>query len=256
MLYSTRQSGKIICGNVYSVSRDKYKGFALLYITKGKLKLSFNGKTYVAEKGDLLFFNQYVQHTLNKIDDFETEAYFMYIFGVDTEKFWNAFYSEYECILKNFKDGEFFVNLVEQITESQLNKSENEYKTSSLIYGLLTTLLSYTKNPFSLDKEVAVAVKIIKENYNNYNVMQLVLSNTYYSKFYFSRLFHSEIGYSIKEYIDRVRFEKAKQLLQNTNLSMEKISEQIGITTPMLNRLFKNYLDYSPSTYRKLKATE
>lgn len=45
---------------------------------------------------------------------------------------------------------------------------------------------------------------------------------------YLSRVFKSETGYSFKEYIHRVRIEKAKELIASTNMKYYEIAEKVG----------------------------
>lgn len=120
-----------------------------------------------------------------------------------------------------------------------------------------------------------VANKIVlakEENVDQYNVQRLLdyieehytepLSltdiakhfhfNPSYLSTYFSR--HHNEGFS--EYINRVRIKKARQLLQNSTVSISDISRMVGYSDhSYFCKVFKKETGNSPSTYRKEFST-
>ena len=68
----------------------------------------------------------------------------------------------------------------------------------------------------------------------------------------FSRRFTEETGYSPAKFIERVRIEQAMRLLEDTNLAMEAIADQCGISSAeQLGQIFSRVLNVSPGFYRK-----
>lgn len=252
LLYGIRQAGKTVTGGEeYRISRNKYNSFALIYCTKGSIKLDYLGNTYTANEGDLLFFNQNILHVQYRPKNSQLNTHYMYIYGHDIDKFWNVFFKEYGCVLKNFKEGEQFIKITDEIAISVKNNTENKYRTSSLIYDILLNILSYCDNTNILDKEISNAVNLINEEYYKPQIMDLILSNTFYSKYHFCRKFHSEIGQSPKEYIDTVRLNHAIKYLRETDLKLEEIAEKIGSSVKAVNRLFKSHYDMTANQFKK-----
>ena len=69
---------------------------------------------------------------------------------------------------------------------------------------------------------------------------------------YFGRIFKKETTDGFKTYLLRLRLEEAKLLLRNTNHSIVKISEQVGIPNPSyFSQLFKANVGCLPNEYRK-----
>lgn len=59
-------------------------------------------------------------------------------------------------------------------------------------------------------------------------------------------------GISTKEYICRLKFSKAKELLKNTEYSIGEISDMLGFSSQYyFNQFFKKRESYSPSKFRK-----
>ena len=71
---------------------------------------------------------------------------------------------------------------------------------------------------------------------------------------YLARLFKKETGYSLMNYIIKKRIETAKDLLVNTNLSVNIISDKVGYGNySYFTRLFKKETGVTPLDYRKKK---
>lgn len=67
---------------------------------------------------------------------------------------------------------------------------------------------------------------------------------------YLSKLFKNEKGESVSEYINKVRIDKAKELLSNPNYRIEDISEMVGFgSVRTFNRTFRALTGISPSKY-------
>ncbi|MFI3200363.1 MAG: helix-turn-helix transcriptional regulator, partial [Eubacteriales bacterium] len=72
-----------------------------------------------------------------------------------------------------------------------------------------------------------------------------------YNESYLSRLFKQETGLNLFEYINIVRIEKSKDLLLQTNKSIQSIAWEIGFDTPQyFTGVFKKYVGMTPSNYR------
>ena len=67
------------------------------------------------------------------------------------------------------------------------------------------------------------------------------------------RRFKSATGSSLIEYLQNLRVEEAKQLLENTTMPVEEISEQAGYSdASFFRRLFKRLTGLTPARYRKM----
>ena len=68
----------------------------------------------------------------------------------------------------------------------------------------------------------------------------------------FSHYFKSRMDQTVSDYINSIRFEKAKDLLRNTTLSVQDIANQIGyIQVSGFMRKFKSMEGLTPGSYRK-----
>lgn len=69
---------------------------------------------------------------------------------------------------------------------------------------------------------------------------------------YFCRTFKAAMGVSPKEYLTKLRLDKARYFLTETTLPIAKISERVGFQSfSSFSRLFTSHYQQSPSQYRK-----
>lgn len=73
-----------------------------------------------------------------------------------------------------------------------------------------------------------------------------------YSEYYITRKFKEETGHFINDYVKFAKIERAKVLLQNTDLSVLEIAEQLGFTTrSYFGRSFREVAGMSPTEFRE-----
>lgn len=71
------------------------------------------------------------------------------------------------------------------------------------------------------------------------------------SEFHFHRIFKAFIGESLGSYVNRIRLERAAQLLQTSQKTLEQIAEIVGYSTPFsFSKAFKKHFGVAPTTFR------
>ena len=124
----------------------------------------------------------------------------------------------------------------------------------SYISYLLDTYGERTRKTFdSLVEEIR---SYVEENaHTNFSIAALAKHYNYNEK-YLGRLFKSRTGYTIREYCNQVRLNKAKKLLKSTKLSISRIATQAGYNNvTYFNRVFKEHTQMSPLQYRQKKKS-
>ena len=67
-----------------------------------------------------------------------------------------------------------------------------------------------------------------------------------------SHIFKKNLGCSINTFINKIRIERAKELLLNTNDPIEQIGAAVGIPdASYFSRVFKQLIGFSPSKVRQ-----
>lgn len=99
--------------------------------------------------------------------------------------------------------------------------------------------------------EIDAAVQYIKSNYAKNLNMTMVANYISLNYSYFSYLFKEQTGLSFVDYLKRLRIEKAKELLQNSDDKIHEIAEKVGYRNPKhFGRVFREVTGVSPVEYR------
>lgn len=100
---------------------------------------------------------------------------------------------------------------------------------------------------------VLAAVEMIRKEIENVDFNINTIANALYlTPAYFSRVFKRKMGMTCKDFIKNYRINLAKELLQNTDLSIQQISEKTGYATIYyFSQQFKQVTGESPGNFRK-----
>lgn len=123
-----------------------------------------------------------------------------------------------------------------------------------------TILLYLTKQLATiLDQEqdspghaILLVKKYIHQHYNQDLSLDVLSTEVHLTPRYLSALFIKEVGCGINKYIKKVRMEKAKDLLLQTNMKISEIAQQVGYTN--LSYFCKSFVDDFEMTPEKFRA--
>lgn len=103
---------------------------------------------------------------------------------------------------------------------------------------------------------VNLARRYILENYSNDISLDMIAEDVGISSSYLCRLFKKEMDINLNDYITDVRIEKAKELIQQHNYSIRKLSELCGYNNhTYFCKIFKKKTGMTIGEYKTLKAT-
>ncbi|QHW33104.1 response regulator [Paenibacillus rhizovicinus] len=119
---------------------------------------------------------------------------------------------------------------------------------------LLLRLSDYVGNLRSVHaehKEMKKAVSYIHENFHRDLNMAMVSNHVSLNYSYFSQTFKEFTGESFVVYLKRVRIQKAKALLEESDARIYEVGEQVGFeNTKQFNRVFRELEGISAMEYR------
>lgn len=97
-----------------------------------------------------------------------------------------------------------------------------------------------------------MAVQYIREHYNENIVINDLAERYGMSPNYFSSVFKKEVQQSTVNYITEIRMEKAKELLETSDLSVVDIAKKSGYEdSQYFFRVFKKHTGMTPLNYRE-----
>jgi two-component system response regulator YesN len=135
------------------------------------------------------------------------------------------------------------------------------YRCSSLaeVFNDLSSEFNKILQQLSQDKKltdkkpIRMAKQFIKENYALPITLEEVSGQVGFNATYFSSLFKKETGSNFLEYLTDTRVQAAKQLLADTERSINQVSEAVGYNDiKHFTKVFKKSTGLTPTEYRKL----
>lgn len=135
------------------------------------------------------------------------------------------------------------------------------YNTNEQIENWLVNIIVKTvdaikkKQGTQLKSVIIKANRFLQENYANPNLtLEVISDNLFLNPAYFSRLYKKETGENYVDALIRIRMEKAKILLRETNKKITDISESVGYPVPKyFYAIFKKYTGLTPLEFRELQ---
>ena len=111
--------------------------------------------------------------------------------------------------------------------------------------------LKQIKNMDNNQIHVLKAIKFIQENFHKDINLAVVSNYVSLNYSYFSNLFKEYTGVSFIDYLKKLRIEKSKKLLLDTDYKIYEIAEMVGFTNPKhFTKVFRSLEGISPKEYR------
>ncbi|MCP1111049.1 AraC family cel operon transcriptional repressor [Lachnospiraceae bacterium PF1-21] len=252
----------------------KHTFFELMYVYDGHCQQKFAHTEFHLKTGDICIIPPGIEHTISLNDE-------SIVFNILIRKntLHNIFYNFLSTpnILSSFflsniyaeKGNDYiifhtgsdleiqrgFLYMLWETTNKEMYHYQMISYTLMLVFGLLIRNYENTVDMPIFTKRVDVQrfalLQYIQEHYTDIR-LENVAKHFHYTPEYTSKLIKETTGMTFTEIIQRIRIEKAQEMLQNTNLSIATISEKVGYDAPeYFIRLFKKNVQMTPSVYRK-----
>ena len=245
----------------------------LVYIIKGKATHTVNGKRYALSSGDVLFMNYHCVHSFESASGFEyadilmkpefvceslggSENAFSLLTIKDFEEFAGSALAE-NCAV-SFSRSE--KGLVEGLIDLMCKESSMENKGAMLLsksaLNVLLTLV-FRKMSLPMHGEMGMDESLlayIREKCGSCVTLEELAEKCFYNPAYFSRRFKAYTGVTFTEYLTECRIARAKEMLTQTELSVESIIGECGYSNR--TKFFEDFskrVGCTPLKYRKSK---
>jgi two-component system, response regulator YesN len=102
-------------------------------------------------------------------------------------------------------------------------------------------------------RPVEMAMGLIQRHYWDRFSLSVLARQVGMSKHRLSHRFHEVLGITFRDYLLRVRLERAKTLLSAEQVSITEVAQLVGFgDLPRFDKVFKRYTGLTPSAYRSL----
>lgn len=250
LLYYPIAVGEFYCNGDYIVKRDRYDSILAIYVLDGSITLQQDENTFTAGTDELLLVDCYKPHKYFA----DTNAHTLWVhFDGNYSKLW---FDEIKAkkgqkIKCTRQTAECILNVIDCI---QCNQSE--YDISKELYAMLCNISNENsaRQESTRSLQIETAKKFIISNYDKNISINDIANNAHISVSYFSKIFKEATGFSPYDYLLTVRLDKAKEMLQQTDASVESIAYKTGFNSASnFIYFFKKETGISPLRFRNIR---
>lgn len=249
-------AGHFFCVEGYHLVRKNYNSLLITHILDGSFTYINDGKHITAHKGDTVILDCYKPHEYYTNDSFE--SIWIHIAGANSYELFEEI-ERSEGNLVKCKDVQHLRKLLFRVFDGM----KGDYPTTELsvsldIYKIFTELLNpqstKSKGKSNYEDSIQTVKEYIAENLNENLTVGALAEIVNMSSSHFSRVFKQQTGFSPYDYILISRLNRAKYLLQVTDMTVSSIAYEIGFNSESnFIYFFTENEGISPGKFRKLK---
>lgn len=243
----------------YSLSVSSIDSFLILYTTSGQGTLHYNEQQYLLSPNCIAFIDCSLGFHIELCNSSNWTYERLYLNSKNLNYYFNEFYSDNIPVL-SFHNPTGIKAAFSKLADYLIRINFNEIVCSMLIDSLLTNLV-VEKQTYNKCEQPPTYILLIRELFDhkyeqNYSLDQLA-KQFKISKYTLSRNFDRFVGMSPIEYLISRRITIAKQLLLETELTINEVAAKIGISNPThFINLFRKRVGVTPLQYRKQATNE
>ncbi|MBD2865980.1 AraC family transcriptional regulator [Paenibacillus oceani] len=247
--------------------------YEIYYLLSGCKQYFINGRSYKLNQGDIIFVNRFELHQTNNIQS-DTDRILIYFqecfvrpaLAAQSYEVLSILFQSQHCVLSLNVEQQA---VVEQLLYAMLREQKEKPPGHELvIQSMLIQMMVYVSRlivlyrksqsndevsqPFDPNFErVSSILTYINEHYRENITLDLLTQQFFLSPYYISRMFHKLTGYSVVQYVNRVRITQAQRQLRESNDKITDICTQIGYSNSThFGTMFRKYTGTTPSEYR------
>lgn len=250
LLYYPVAAGEFYCNSQYNVTRESYNSILVICVLDGSITMLQDGNEATAEKGELLLIDCYKEHRYFS----KTCAHTLWVhFDGNNSRLW--FDEIYSRKGQKSKCSRQTADCIQNVIK-YINSSRDEYDISNELYSMLCSIGRGNDSEHERKKADSIerAKSYILSNYDKSISVYDIAGSVHLSASFFSKVFKESTGFSPYDYLLSIRLDKAKELLQQTDDSVQNIAFKTGFnSTSNFICFFKKETGISPLKFRKIE---
>lgn len=229
----------------------------IFYIVKGKGSFVLADCNIHVKENDLVILNPFVDHTESSSFNDPMEYIALGVEGLSFFDVAQSFSKNQLYIYQgNRQEILFYLNKI--MSEMQHKENDCELICQNLL-EILMIKLQREKN-FKLkqvyskrvNKDIAFICQYLKHNHRKKITLHDLAKKRHMNKYYLAHSFKKEMGISPIDYLNKVRINQSKLLLETTDFKISEIAEMTGFSSQsFFSQSFKKITKQTPSKYRK-----
>lgn len=228
----------------------------IFFVLSGKGYFKVANETFQVKTNDLLIINPNIEHTeqSNKVDTLEYIA-----LGVDGLSF-SSKESEDQYTFLQYDRNSYITFLDSMISELKYSFPEHQRICQHIFLIILTKIKRDNELQVSnvdtriINNDIAIIKNYMHHHYRENITLDLLSQVVCLNKYYLAHIFKKVVGISPIEYLNQIRINESKVLLETTNYSIVEIANITGFSSQsFFAQTFKRITGTTPSAWRKKK---
>ena len=224
----------------------------LIYVKKGSICMVVEGQSYCLQAGQLFVLFPYLTHSYQAAPEAQV---CLLLFDPTGTAFSNTLLTQTpnRPIVDGSPCGEIIGRAVQKLHRGKV-KTATGYLNAVL--GEFLDMVTLYPRPDVSGNTTAQVLGYCAEHFAEPITLRSVADALFLSQSYVSKIFSDKLRFPFREYINTLRVEKAKTLLENSVISVSEIMYACGFSNQSsFNRVFRNFCGISPVQYRKHHAS-
>ena len=241
----------------YYTERPGLPSFLILYTLSGRGRLLYEHTSYTLEAESCFYIDCMYPHRYEPCKGQSWEFLWLHFYGIGASGYYADYCSTGSSVIMVQNPFLAESTLRRILALNQRKTVYTEILTANLISNLVTELiiqkLTSSQKPFRLPDSVQDALSLIHTHYQEPLRLDQIALTLNISKYHLSREFSRYMGLSFHQYLINCRIQAAKELLRESNMSVESIACQVGIPhVSHFIRLFREREGITPLEYRNI----
>lgn len=242
----------------YSLVRNSFDSFLLLYVRRGELILDIEGRTRRIKEGGFMLLDCYNLHAYSTSKG--CDCLWCHFDGITARAYYRSIVTKLDNAISIPDPYPILRKLSAIYDVFSTGSPVREPLLSKYLTDILTEFLLYSPADFHPHNYTVMAEEIISyiNNHFSENIrVEDLASRAGMSQFHFIRTFKKETGFTPHEYIANTRMATAKYLLKNTKSPIKDICFATGFSSEsVFCGAFKRHQGITPAQYRSLEESE
>ena len=249
--------------NDFHTLSHNHKEIEILAVLEGSARFCTESESFEAKKGDIVIVSPYLLHhaVLYAEEKFSHICLCFDLSVLGDEKLSMSLEDGSMSISHIVKsENEGASDMLDYIREAYDANEQKDEGWEFSIKGNMMLMFARLKKCGYIRKSLPVReadmfrkiINYIESHYAENITSKHISSYLYISNAHFCRVFKENFGHCFQNYLCMYRIEKAKRLLEETELPVSEIAVKTGFSSfSYFSKMFKEYTALTPSVYRK-----
>lgn len=264
----------------FAYEGEQHSGWEFVYVHSGKVSVVADDMTYLMKTGELVCHKPYEFHSIRPCAPDTSVIIFCFECDGETMRYFNN-----KLLTVTKRQREILLDIAQTASEvflpkqpldivrdgcmdsvpepdplrEQLLKTEIEYLILSLMRGHSTERKKRAESFRQMQQRTTLTEDIrqyLQENMEQSIRLDMLSERFCYSGSSIKRIFREETGCTVTDYLTRLRIDRAKELLTETDASVSAVAEAVGYSGVFyFSDAFKKATGLCPTAYRRAAFT-